>query len=88
MSYEYYLNDFTLEELEIFRQLYKIKKDDNKCKFTLRELSIKCDKRICMNKDKLSKIIKEMNTKGIVKILKSEDKKTLLEITIKDYINK
>ena len=51
MSYEYYLDDFTLEELEIFRQLYKIKKDDNKCKFTLRELSIKCDKRICMNKD-------------------------------------
>ena len=41
-----------------------------------------------MNKDKLSKIIKEMDAKGIVKILKSEDKKTSLEITIKDYINK
>ena len=86
MSYEYYLDRFTLEEMETFRQLYKIKDYDNKCKFSLRELSNKFDKRIIMNKDKLSSILKKMNSEGIIKILDSEDKKTVIEITIKDYL--
>ena len=88
MAYNYYLDSFTLDELEVFRQLYKIKDSYGNCKFSLRELSNKCDKRICMNKDKLSKIIKKMNSDGTIKILDSENKKTVINITIRDCINK
>ncbi|MGL4801483.1 MAG: hypothetical protein ACRC18_04385 [Cetobacterium sp.] len=89
--YYKYLDNMTLEEIEILRLLYRRMNNftEKRCSYRLRELSDSCDKRLKMNKDKLKRILDELEGRNVIRLTEKSNgnKDSMLEITIDNAIN-
>lgn len=91
MNYYKYLDCMTIEEIEVMRILYQRMNNfiEKSCNYRLRELSEACDKRLLINKDKLRRILNELEIKGVIKIIEKSNgnKDSRLIITIDAIVN-
>lgn len=92
LKYGYFFIDMDLDEIAIVREFYAkcgSMEDIFMCEISLRELEEKLDPRLKLKKDKINKILNDMESKEYITFIEKGKgrQKSIIRINIKDIIN-